>query len=131
MASTIWSGSKTFTAPSGEESVIPIPAPARGLLRGYTLIQTSGAADSFDAALYTSHKTPEEIYHLLNLTDMAEVVADSDVVAIAENNVLNVAYQNRNGTPSLHERLLYLKITPTGTGSKSFTLSVTVETPRL
>lgn len=131
MPSTIWSGSKTFTAPSGEESVIPIPAPARGLLRGYTLIQTSGAADSFDAALYTSHKTPEEIYHLLNLTDMAEVVADSDVVAIAENNVLNVAYQNRNGTPSLHERLLYLKITPTGTGSKSFTLSVTVETPRL
>jgi hypothetical protein len=131
MASTIWSGNKSFTATSGSESVVAIPAPARGVLRGYTLVQTSGAAAGFDAALYSSDKTPEETYRLLNLSDMAEVVVDSDVVAIAENNTINVAYQNRNGTPSLHERLLYLKITPAGSGDKNFTLSVTVETPRL
>lgn len=131
MPSTIWSGSKTFTASGGAETVVAVPAPARGVLRGYTLVQTTGTADGFDAALYSSNKTPEETYHLLNLTDMAEVVVDSDVVAIAENNTIDVAYQNRNGTPSVHERLLYLKITPAGSGSKSFTLSVTVETPRL
>lgn len=131
MSSIIWSGSKTFTCTSGEESVIAIPAPHRGKLRGYTLVQINGAADGFDASLYSSQKTPEEIYHLINLTDMAEVTEDSDVVAIAENNVLEVAYQNRNGSPSLPERFLYLKITPAGTASKSFTLSVTVETPRL
>lgn len=131
MPSTVWSGSKTFTAPSGEESVVAIPAPARGILRGYTLVQNTGADDSFDASLYSSNKTPEEIYHLLNLADVAEVTSDADVVALAENNLLNVAYQNRNGTPSLHERFLYLKITPGGTGGKSFTLSITVENPRL
>jgi hypothetical protein len=131
MPSTIWSGSKTFTAASGSETVVSVPAPARGVLRGYTLVQSSGAATGFEADLYTSDKTPEEVYHLLSLSDNAEVVTDSDVVAIAENNVVDIAYQNRNGTPSLHERLLYLKITPTGSGTKTFTISLTVATPRL
>lgn len=131
MAGTIWSGAKTFSVNSGAESVIAIPAPARGILRGYTLVQSNGASAGFEADLYTSDKAPEEIYHLLSLSDVADVVNDSDVVAIAENNNINIAYQNRNGTPSSHERLLYLKITPAGSGNKSFTLSVTVENPRL
>lgn len=130
MAGTVWSGSKTFTVPSGSETVVTIPAPTRGILRGYTLVQNTGGANGFAASLYSSDKTPEEVYHLLNLADMAEVTADTDVIAIAENNVLDVAYQNRNGTPSLHERLLYLKITPAGSGNKSFTLSITVENIR-
>lgn len=131
MASTIWSGKKEFTVPAGSESVVSIPAPARGTLRGYTLVQISGGANGFEADLYTSDAAPEEVYHLLSLSDNAEVVTDSDVVAIAENNIVDIAYQNRKGTPSLHERLLYLKITPAGTGNKNFVLSVTVETPRL
>ena len=131
MASTVWSGTKTFTVSSGTKTTVAIPAPARGTLRGYTLIQLDGAADGFDASLYTSDKTPEEPYHLLNLSNNAAVVVDSDVVAIAENNAIDVAYQNRNGTPSVHERFLYLKITANGAGDKNFTLSVTVENPRL
>lgn len=131
MPSTVWSGSKTFTVPSGSETVVPIPAPARGVLRGYTLVQSTGAANGFSADLYTSDKTPEEAYYLLSLSDVAEIVSDSDVVAIAANTAVNIAYQNRNGTPSVHERLLYLKINPAGTGNKTFTLSVTVETPLL
>lgn len=131
MASTVWSGSKEFTVASGTETVVAIPAPARGVLRGYTIVQNNGAAAGFTADLYTSDKAAEEIYHLLSLSDNAEVVSDSDVVAIAENNNINIAYQNRNGTPTLQERLLYLKITPAGTGNKTFTLSVTVETPTL
>jgi hypothetical protein len=131
MSSTVWSGLKTFTVSSGAQDVIAIPAPARGTLRGYTLVQLTGAADGFEASLYSSDKTPEEPYHLLNLSNNASVVVDADVVALAENNAVSVAYQNRNGTPSVHERLLYLKITPAGSGDKDFTLSITVETPRL
>ena len=131
MANVIWSGKKEFTAASGTETVVPIPAPPRGILRGYTLVQATGGANGFEANLYASQKSPEEVYHLLSLSDSAEVVTDSDVVAIAENNSINIAYQNRNGTPSIHERLLYLKITPAGTGTKSFVLSVTVETTTL
>ena len=131
MGSTVWSGSKTFTASSGAQGLVSVPAPARGTLRGYTLIQLDGAADGFEASLYSSDKTPEEQYHLLNLSNNAAVVVDSDVVALAENNDVSIAYQNRNGTPSVHERLLYLKITPAGAGDKQFMLSITVETPRL
>lgn len=124
MPSTIWSGSKTFTVPSGSKTVVAIPAPARGTLRGYTLLQSSGAAAGFTADLYTSDKTPENVYHLLAISAAASATT-------AENTALDIAYQNRNGTPSLHERLLYLKITPAGSGDKTFTLSVTVATPLL
>lgn len=131
MANTIWSGKKEFTAASGAELVVSVPAPARGELRGYTLIQLDGAAAGITASLYTSTKTPEEIYHLINLTTAATVTADPDVVAILANNSLSVAYQNRDGTPSVHQRYLYLKITPAGTGNKSFVLSITVEDSRV
>lgn len=119
MASTIWTGKKEFSAPGGSETVVAIPAPARGILRGYNLAQLSGANVSATANLYTSNtKTPAALYHLVALT-------------AAEDNDLNLAYHNQDGTPSVHQRYLYLKITPGGTGAKTFALSVTVETPTL
>jgi len=138
MASTIWSGTKTFTAPSGSETVVPIPMPHRGILRGYALVQTNGADDKFDADLYSSNQEtepnlslPAEAFHVLSLADFADVVSDPDVVAIAENSNVNVAYLNRDGSPSLPQRFLYLWIKPNGSGNKDFALTVTVETPML
>lgn len=138
MASTIWSGTTTFTAPSGTETVVPVKMPHRGILRGYTLVQTTGANNKFEADLYSSKQDtlpnsalPEEAFHVLSLADFADVVADQDVVAIAENSSINVAYLNRDGSPSNAQRFLYLRITPNGSGSKNFVLTVTVETPML
>jgi len=138
MASTIWSGTKAFSATSGQETIIPIPMPHRGILRGYTLIQTSGANNKFEADLYSSNQEkepnaslPAEAFHVISLADFADVVADPDVVAIAENNNVSVAYLNRDGTPTSPQRFLYLWIKPNGSGSKNFVLTVTVETPTL
>lgn len=138
MASTIWSGTKTFTAPSGSETSVAVPMPHRGILRGYALVQTSGADNKFEADLYSSNQEtapnsalPAEAFHVLSLSDFANVVSDQDVVAIAENSDVNVAYLNRDGTPTLPQRFLYLRITPNGSGSKNFVLTVTVETPML
>lgn len=138
MASTIWSGSKEFTAPSAAETVVPVPMPHRGILRGYSLVQLTGSAGGFEADLYSSSQAtepnaslPDEAFHVLSLADFADVVVDSDVVAIAENTNVNVAYMNRDGSPSVAQRFLYLRITPAGSGSKNFVLSVTVETPML
>lgn len=138
MASTIWSGTKTFSAPSGEETIVPIPMPHRGTLRGYTLVQLDGAKAGFEADLYASNQEtepnaslPAEAFHVLSLSDFADVLADSDVVDIAENTNVNVAYLNRDGTPTNPQRYLYLWITPAGSGSKNFVLTVTVETPML
>ena len=138
MASTIWSGTKAFSAVSGQETVIPVPMPHRGILRGYTLVQTTGADNKFEADLYSSNQEtepnaslPAESFHLLSLADFADVVSDPDVVAIAENSNVNVAYLNRDGSPSNPQRFLYLWIKPNGSGSKNFVLTVTVETPML
>lgn len=138
MASTIWSGTKTFTATGGEDTVVPVPMPHRGILRGYSLVQLTGADSGFTADLYTSNQEtmpnsglPAEAFHLISLSDVAETTADPDVVAIAENNTLNVAYLNRDGSPSNPQRFLYLWIKPGGTGAKNFALTVTVETPML
>ena len=138
MASTIWSGTKTFSAASGQETVIPVPMPHRGILRGYALVQTNGADNKFEADLYSSKQDttpnsalPAEAFHVLSLADFADVVSDQDVVAIAENSDVNVAYLNRDGSPSNPQRFLYLRIKPNGSGSKNFVLTVTVETPML
>lgn len=138
MASTIWSGTKAFTAVSDQETVIPIPMPHRGILRGYSLVQRTGAKAGFTADLYSSNQEtepnaslPAESFHVLSLSDFADVVADPDVVDIAENTNTNVAYMNRDGSPSNAQRFLYLWIKPAGTGSKNFALTVTVETPTL
>jgi len=125
MASTIWSGSKAFTAPSAAETVVPVPMPHRGILRGYSLVQLTGAAVGFTADLYSSSRAtepnaslPAAAFHVLSLAD-------------AEDTNVNVAYMNRDGSPSVAQRFLYLHITPAGSGSKNFVLSVTVETPML
>jgi hypothetical protein len=138
MASTIWAGTKTFSAVSGSETVIPVPMPHRGILRGYTLVQTTGADNKFEADLYSSNQEtepnaslPAEAFHVLSLADFADVVVDEDVVAIAENSNVNVAYLNRDGSPTNPQRFLYLWIKPNGSGSKNFVLTVTVETPML
>ena len=138
MASTIWSGTTTFTAPSGSETTVPVKIPHRAILRGYALVQTTGADNKFEADLYSSNQEtepnaslPAEAFHVLSLADFADVVSDQDVVAIAENSNVNVAYLNRDGSPSNPQRFLYLRIKPNGSGEKDFVLTVTVETPML
>lgn len=131
MASTIWAGEKTFTAPGGSESLIGIPMPHRGILRGYSLTQTSGANAGFNASLYTSNqeKTPNstlpaEAFHLLD-------ISAGNTVSKVDDHDTSISYLNRDGTPTNPQRYLYLRITPAGSGAKNFVMSVTVETPML
>lgn len=130
MSSIIWSGETVFSATGGSESVITIRVPHRGVLRGYSLSQTSGANAGAAAALYTSKQDtapnntlPPEAFHILDITLPAAAKVDDHEI--------EVAYINRDGTPTNPQRYLYLKITPAGTGAKNFVFSVTIETPRV
>jgi hypothetical protein len=130
MASTIWSGETTFTATSGAETSVTVKVPHRGIIRGYSLTQTSGANAGAAAALYTSNQAtapnsdlPAEAFHVLSVT--------LPTAAKVDNHELNVAYLNRDGSPSNPQRFLYLKITPAGTGAKNFVFAITIETPTL
>jgi hypothetical protein len=130
MSSIIWSGETVFSATGGAESVITIRVPHRGIIRGYSLSQTSGANAGAAAKLYTSKQDtapnntlPAEAFHVLDITLPAAAKVDDHEVQIA--------YINRDGTPTNPQRYLYLKITPAGTGAKNFVFSVTIETPRV
>jgi hypothetical protein len=130
MASTIWSGETTFSATSGSETTVTLNVPHRGIIRGYSLSQTSGANAGAAAALYTSNQAtapnselPAEAFHVLDIT--------LPTAAKIDNHSLSVAYVNRDGTPTNGKRYLYLKITPAGSGAKNFVFSITVETPML
>jgi hypothetical protein len=130
MASTIWSGETTFEATSGSQAVVPIRVPHRGIIRGYSLTQTSGANAGAAAALYTSKQDtapnsglPAEAFHILDITLPAAAKVDDHSA--------EVAYINRDGTPTNPQRYLYLKITPAGTGAKNFVFSVTIEVPKM
>lgn len=130
MAGTIWSGTTSFSATSGSESVVAIPVPHRAILRGYSLSQTSGANAGAAAALFTSKQDtapnsalPAEAFHILDITLPAAAKVD--------NHALDIAYVNRDGTPTNPQRYLYLKITPAGSGEKNFVFSITVENASL
>jgi hypothetical protein len=128
MPSTVWSGSKSFTVPAGTATVVDIPMPHRGILKGYSLIAADvGSAGNFTATLYTSKRAeapnntlPEASFKLLSFDQSTP--ADED---------LNLSYLNRDGKPSTPVRYLYLKITPAGSGNKNYVFSVTVDTPTL
>ena len=128
MPSTVWSGSKSFTVPAGSASVVDIPMPHRGILKGYSLVAADGGATgNFTAALYTSKRDtapnsdlPEAAFKLLSFDQSAP-----------DNESLNLSYLNRDGKPSTPVRYLYLKINPAGSGTKNYVFSVTVDTPTL
>jgi len=125
MSGTIWSGEKSFTATSGTENVVRLDVPYRGYIRGYSLAQVSGTNAGATAALYTSKQDkapnntlPASAFHVLDITLPAAPKVDK--------NDLEVAYINRDGTPTLPQRYLYLKINPAGSGEKQFVFSVTI-----
>jgi hypothetical protein len=128
MPSTIWSGTTSFTIPAGSASVVAIPMPHRGILKGYSLVAADGGATgNFTATLLTSKRDvapnstlPEAAFKLLSFDQSTP--ADED---------LNLSYLNRDGKPSTPVRYLYLKITPAGSGTKNYVFSVTVDTPTL
>ena len=130
MASTIWSGTKTFTVDVAADTLVPIPMPHRGDLRRFNVKQTAGALNGFTATLYTSNRAtapnstlPIESFYLTSIS------ANSG--AANTYNEPAAAYQNRDGSPTNAQRFLYLKITGAGSGEKDFACSVTVETPML
>ena len=126
MPSTVWSGTTTFTAPANAATIVAIPMPHRGVLKGYNLVESTGAATgNFTAALYSSKrdKTPNS-----GLPENAFKVLSFDQTTPFANN-LDVSYLNRDGTPTNPQRYLYLKIT--AAAEKTFVFSVTVDTPTL
>lgn len=126
MPSTVWSGSKTFSATGGQATTVAIPMPHRATLRGYSLVAADGGATgNFTAKLYSSKRETAPN----NALPLAAFEVLSFDQSTAADNDLSVSYLNRDGTPTNPQRFLYLIITPATT--KNFVFSVTVDTPTL
>jgi len=122
MGSNIWSGSKTFTGTAGQKTIVAVPAPPMGELRGCIVTQVSGTTSGFTAKLYTTaSQTPTfPLSHYL----IADVSAGAAEYAAYN---LNIAYMNRDGDPTNRIGYVYLHITPVAAGN--FTVTLTVGTP--
>ena len=126
MPSTVWSGSKSFTAPANTPTTVTIPMPHRGILKGYNIVEAAGGSTgNFTATLYSSKqdKAPNSALP----TDMFKVMSFDQTLPFK--NDLNISYLNRDGSPSNPQRYLYLKIT--AAAEKNLIFSVTVDTPTL
>ena len=128
MASTVWSGSKTFTVASGTETLVAVPVPHRARIRSYSLVQTTGANNGATAKLLTSQQTTTPNSALPESSFLLDTITIPNNAASVANNNTSLAYVNRDGTPTSPQRFLYLRITPAGSGNKAFVFSVTVET---
>lgn len=128
MSQLNWSGSTSFTsAGTGAEETFTLKVPHRGDIKGYTLSAADGGATgNFTAALYSSNQSkapnselPANAFKLLSFDQTTPT-----------NNTIEIAYINRDGTPTNPQRYLYLKLTRSG-GSKNFVFSITINTPRV
>jgi len=128
MSSTVWSGSKQFTANSGTGTLVGIDVPHRAVIRSYNLVQTSGANNGATALLLSSNRAEEPNSLLPEASFLVETITLPNAAANVAVNNTSLAYVNRDGTPTSPQRKLYLKITPSGTGEKTFVFSLTVET---
>jgi hypothetical protein len=128
MPSTVWSGTKTFSATGGEASVVAIPMPHRATLRAYSLVQTSGANAGATCKLLNSKRDAEPNSALPEDNFLVTSFSIPNGEASKTESDVQFSYLNRDGSPSNGQRFLYLKITPGGTGAKEFAFAVTVDT---
>lgn len=127
MASTVWSGSKTFSATSGTETLVAVPVPHRARIRAYSLVQTSGSNNGATAKLLTSKQDVTPNSDLPESSFLLETLTIANNTASVSDNNTSLAYVNRDGTPTTPQRFLYLRVTPAGSGAKDFVFSLTVE----
>jgi len=126
-AGYIWSNSTTFTADSAVETLVPIPCPHRGEIRGFNLVQTTGDLEGVDAKLVTSNQDTAPNIDLPVEAFLLDTMTIANAATVVSANNLDIAFINRDGTPTSPQRFLYLRITPDGTGTKSFVFTLTID----
>lgn len=137
---------KEVTLVGGQANCVWLPAPQRGTLNRLIIKQVSGnlggynvkVLDRYDACsavaeISNSYEpdTPEGENKLMDV-ELHQIIAEISVnpaSALTESFGLNAGYENRDEqdvrrTP---ETKIYLDITPTGAGDKTFQIAYTIE----
>lgn len=127
-----------FSAPGGEETVVELRVPWRGIINTVRLNQVSGVEVDAAFRLYQSRCAANPggscgSEELPSDPDSYSVFGEKERTAntpFAEFEK-NYPFVNKDGTPSNPQRRLYLSIEPEGSGDKEWSLSMEIDTSNL
>lgn len=131
---------KISNAVAGEENWVFLPSPIRGYFESFYLRQLSGPKDGFSASLYDTPPVSEEDLSALSEEEFSEdscLLFTAPDVAAGQSSVrmqfnprkpfMGWKDEETNAT----DRLLYLRLTPGGTGAKTFEVSFEISIPEM
>lgn len=143
MSSTPWGyGPKNFDVPAGSSQLLELRVPSRGELDAVLLAQVEGA-DGGTFEIFDSREAAERAISEANSSSVDSSSDASVPTAYAAHSItgpltitagrysargLELAYMNRDGTPTNNVRRLWGVITATGSGTLTFSLSLTIYT---
>lgn len=135
-----WSyGPSQFDAVGGENTLVALHVPHRGVLRNINLSTADGGAGTFE--IYSSESAARR---MVEEGDYSSSAGDSPLPPIASKvmngtlsggayfaNNIEIPYANQDGSPTNCIQRLWMRITPDGSSPKTFVLSMVIEMPRL
>ncbi len=127
------------TAPSGEDSFHELRYPHRGVITSLTVKQVDGTKSGYEFDLYRSQQvlpevegssssavTPAVDPALFEIVPTQTVAPAGDTIQLTN---VEYPYQNADGSPSNPQRRLYVRLKPSGTGTKTFQIAITATLP--
>ncbi len=139
LSGTPFSRTLEFEAVSGEENCIPIPAPARGILKRLIVRQTLGAVEGYQFELFDRQTAcpgndsqgsygpgdDEQDFDAAMHRITAPVTVSGELY---QDFTMEDPYQNRDSMVgrTIETFRIYLRLHPEGTGTKRFQLSYTI-----
>lgn len=129
----------SFNVVAGQENYVELGFIHRGYIKGFVLTQVGGVLAGFNADLFNSERPMLDAGSVGSAGDTEILGADNyriiphaDLIAANGHDRIELrpenigyAFRNVDGTYSVPIRKLYLRVHPSGTGSKAFELTLT------
>lgn len=133
---------KTVTAVvfAGEDNAVELPAPTNGVLERLVIAEVGGSSDAFTARLFNSERPAGAGDSLSDVDDEAGLPDEAFAITPALSGVAGKyeKYEARwgyNSNELAHQgrrkSAMWLKITPAGSGEKTYAISYTILMPEL
>lgn len=128
---------QTVTVAGGAAAWATIGVPYRGNVANVVLVQTAGTLEGCDLNLYCARiamdepgETAHEIYRIDPTADLFKLTLPAAASVFSMPGIpVGMAYQNMDAAGAINEGFLYAKLSPGGSGSKTFKLRLLVESP--
>lgn len=127
------------TVTAGQDNVIELPAPVRGLINHFCIYQV-GASEAFTARVFTAERPAGAEDQLSDVDDENGIPAEAFAATAVMTGVGGKfeSYDTRQGYVSnelaqqgRRQSSLWLRLTPSGSGAKNYAITYTVLVPEM